>query len=285
MKAWIAIALFGSLTLPVLAARPPRMGLSGQRAREGTEAATPVSLPGSAKTYTAAEIDDGFNPPDWYPDDHRPMPDIVAHGRKEANIRACAMCHLTNGGGRPESASIAGLPTAYMLRQMTEFKRGARHGGRAAPMIAVAKGLSDDDMKAAAALFCQDEAPGLVQSRGDRHGAEMLCHAGAMRLPAEDGGTEPLGERIIELPQNAANAESRDPRTGYIAYVPTGSMKKGAEIVNTGAARPRPAWFATARTSAACSTFRRFPAARRSTFSASSTTSRRAPATAQKSRR
>ena len=30
------------------------------------------SLPGSTKQYTQAQIDDPFNPPDWYPEEHPP---------------------------------------------------------------------------------------------------------------------------------------------------------------------------------------------------------------------
>ena len=99
------------------------------------DATVQKTLPGSTKTYTQAQIDDGFNPPDWYPQDHPPMPDVVAHGRKEADARACALCHLTSGGGHPESAGIAGLPVGYILRQMEEFKSGARKGARAVAMI------------------------------------------------------------------------------------------------------------------------------------------------------
>jgi len=73
-------------------------------------------MPGSAKKYTQTQIDDGFNPPDWFPDEHPPMPEIVAIGRKPA--RACALCHLPTGDGHPESSSLAGLPAAYLVRQM-----------------------------------------------------------------------------------------------------------------------------------------------------------------------
>src|SRR5579885_3601268 len=36
-----------------------------------------VRLPGSAKTYTRAQIDDLTNPPDWYPNEHAPAPVVV----------------------------------------------------------------------------------------------------------------------------------------------------------------------------------------------------------------
>ncbi|MEP6961566.1 MAG: hypothetical protein ABI995_05790, partial [Acidobacteriota bacterium] len=39
-------------------------------------------VPNSTKGFTQAQITDGFNPPDWHPEDHPAMPDIVGHGRR-----------------------------------------------------------------------------------------------------------------------------------------------------------------------------------------------------------
>ena len=47
-------------------------------------------VPGSERAYTQAQIDDAFNPPDWFPDEHPTMPPIVARGEKPA-VRACAL--------------------------------------------------------------------------------------------------------------------------------------------------------------------------------------------------
>src|SRR6266853_1180896 len=97
----------------------------------------PKQMPGSAKKYTQAQIDDGFNPPDWFPDEHPPMPKIVVG-------------------------------------------------------------------------------------------------SGAMRCAAPEGGTEPIGSRIIVLPQDAARAQSRDPHSGFIDYVPVGSIARGKALVTSG---------------------------------------------------
>ena len=80
-------------------------------------------LPGSTKSYTQAQIDDQLNPPDWFPQEHAALPDIVEHGFQ---VQACGSCHLMSGQGHPESATLAGLPVAYMMRQMEDFKSGAR---------------------------------------------------------------------------------------------------------------------------------------------------------------
>ena len=73
------------------------------------------AAPGTA-AYTRAQVKDLFAPPDWYPDDHPPMPEIVAHGRKPS-VYACACCHLPDGSGQRENASEAeiGEAAAYFL--------------------------------------------------------------------------------------------------------------------------------------------------------------------------
>src|SRR5215510_1010897 len=85
-------------------------------AQEGLDWAYPVTpkpephdnlvlkqVPDSTRAYTQAQIDDPFNPPDWFPDEHPPMPPAVAQGTKPA-ARACAQCHLLSGDGHPESS-------------------------------------------------------------------------------------------------------------------------------------------------------------------------------------
>jgi cytochrome c553 len=235
MRALAAVAMLGLLALPARAAELPGWAYPVNPAPTPPDATKPIQLPGSTKSYTQAQIDDGFNPPDWYPGDHPPMPDVVAHGRKETNARACALCHLTSGGGHPESAGISGLPAGYFIRQMNEFKSGARKGARAVAMLPIAQGLNEADFKAAAEYFGSMKYPVWYKVvEGDMVPKSYLGN-GAMRFPEEHGGTEPIGNRIIELPQNDLSAESRDPRTGFVAHVPTGSIRKGEEIVATGA--------------------------------------------------
>src|SRR5258707_5787786 len=55
-----------------------------------------------------------------------------------------------------------------------------------------------------------------------------------MRLAAPEGATEPIGNRIIVLPQDPARAHSRDPHSGFIDYVPVGSLAKGKALVAGG---------------------------------------------------
>jgi cytochrome c553 len=55
-----------------------------------------------------------------------------------------------------------------------------------------------------------------------------------MRFVQPGGGMEPLGNRIITVPQDQSRATKRDPHSGFIAYVPPGSIKKGEAFVKNG---------------------------------------------------
>jgi len=190
-------------------------------------------MPGSDKQYTQAQIDDPFDPPDWYPGDHPPMPPVVANGVKPA-VRACAMCHLTSGDGHPESSGLAGLPAAYIIRQMADFKNGHRKGVRSGNMITFAQAIQEDDTRAAAEYFASLKPSAWTKVVETDMVPQTFIGPGAMRFAAPGGGTEPIGNRIINVPQDAARAASRDSRSGFVDYVPTGSIKRGEALVTTG---------------------------------------------------
>jgi cytochrome c553 len=235
MRILVSIAVLGLLTLPARAQTLPEWAYPVPPPLTPLDDTVQKHLPDSTKAYTQAQIDDGFNPADWYPQDHPPMPDVVARGRKAANARACAMCHLTSGAGQPESAFLAGLPVGYFMRQMAEFKSGARKGAGAVAMIPIAQGLNEEDFKAAAEYFSSLKIPIWYKVVETATVPKSYLGNGAIRLPVERGGSEPLGNRIIELPQDVEGAESRNPRVGFVAHVPPGSIKKGEAIVTTGA--------------------------------------------------
>jgi cytochrome c553 len=50
----------------------------------------------------------------------------------------------------------------------------------------------------------------------------------------EDGGTEPLGSRVVEFPNDVEQFELRDSRSQFTAYVPVGSVAKGEALTKTG---------------------------------------------------
>ena len=49
-----------------------------------------------------------------------------------------------------------------------------------------------------------------------------------------EGGTEPIGRRIIQIPEDPMQVTVRNPHSGFIAYVPPGSIKKGEALAKTG---------------------------------------------------
>jgi len=196
-------------------------------------------LPGSTLSFTLTQIRDNAGPADWYPGDHPPMPPIVAHGRKEAMVFACSLCHYPNGKGRPENAGVGGLPYTYFLQTMQDFKGGARKSadarkGNTNLMINFAKAMTDDEIKAAAEYFGSMKWTPWIKVV-ETNTVPKTRIAGGMFLRLEGNEKEPLGKRIIETPENVEGTELlRDSHSGFIAYVPPGSVKKGEALVTTG---------------------------------------------------
>jgi cytochrome c553 len=195
----------------------------------------PRHVPESDAAFTLAQITDFFNPPDWHPTEHPAMPDIVSRGRAPA-VYACGYCHLPNGQGRPENASLAGLPAAYIVQQLADFKSGLRKSSepKHAPtsaMIANETEANEKEVQAAAEYFSALEPkPWIRVVEAD---TVPRTHVAGWMLVLSDGGeTEPIGQRIIETPENLERTELRDDRSGFIAYVPVGSIKRGEALAS-----------------------------------------------------
>ena len=191
----------------------------------------PKTAPGSSRTYTRKQIDDLFAPPDWYPNMHPPMPAVVAHG-VPPNVRACAACHLPTGTGHDESAYVAGLPVNYFVRQLVDYKSGARKG--AGSMTTIAAHISDADIRAAAAYFAAVKPRRWIRVVETDTVPKTYVGPGNKRLRLPGGGTEPIGDRIIEIPENEEVVLNRDPRLGFIAFVPKGSIARGEALAAAG---------------------------------------------------
>ena len=197
----------------------------------------PNLLPGSSANYSWKQARDLFVAPDWHPGEHGPMPDVVANGRKP-DIRACGSCHRAEGTGGPENASLAGLPVSYLVQQIADFKSGARKmSGPDSPaklfMMASVKAVTDDEALAAAQYFSELKPRRNVMVVE----AETIPKIGAARMffsKSPAGGTEPLGRRIVEFPDNDEQYELRDTHSTFTAYVPVGSVAKGEALATTG---------------------------------------------------
>ena len=215
---------------------------AGAAPRPAPDASTPLHLAGSSATYTLVQVGDLFAVPDWHPDSHPPMPEVVAHGRKPA-IYACGYCHLPDGSGRPENAPVAGLPVDYIVAQMAAFRSGARRSAWTLPhlpadlMRQVAAAVTNEEVAAAAAYFGNLRLTRRVEIAETRR-VPTTRVAGWLYVLNEGTGTEPLGERIIEVALDHERHELRDPAAGYRAYVPRGSVAHGRIIALRGVDGP-----------------------------------------------
>jgi len=194
-------------------------------------------VPNSAAGFTLPQVVDLFAPPDWHPRGHPSMPEVVARGRAP-KLFACAYCHLPNGMGRPENATLAGLPEDYIIAQLAAFRDSARRS--ALPdwipgnsMHAVAVNASEADVGSAARYFSGLRFTPRVRvveaARVPRTRQAGFVYA---RIPG--GGTEPIGSRIVEGPPDFERHELHDDGMTYVAYVPPGSIRRGRSLATTG---------------------------------------------------
>lgn len=191
----------------------------------------PRTVPGSDRFYTQLQIDNHWTPPDWFPDDHAPLPDVVANGAGP-NVRACSACHLTSGSGHPESSHLSGLSVEYILRQMADFASGARVDRYWMNEFAAA--ISEEDSLAAAEYFSALEPADWVDVVEAETVPRTYMGEGRMIFVHPEGGTEPLGQRIIELPVDPELVTAGHPYSGFTAYVPVGSVARGELLATTG---------------------------------------------------
>jgi cytochrome c553 len=195
-----------------------------------------LTIPASTEKFTAARIGDIHNAPDWFPAEHGPMPDIVAKGKKPKAI-ACAFCHTPTGQGRPENSALAGLSENYIRQQLKDFRSGARKPTGPATfapsqnMAAVSKVLTDAEIDESAKYYAAQKL------------ARRVWVIESLRIPRaepeawlykEVGGTEDLGDRMLEVTAEIDRHEKRDPKLQYTAYVPPGSVNRGKRLVTTG---------------------------------------------------
>ena len=197
----------------------------------------PQKLPGSTASVSWVQARDLFFAPDWHPEDHGPMPDVVKSGRKP-DVRACGSCHRAEGTGGPENSSLAGLPVAYFVQQIADFKSGARKFSgpqRSGPLImnAIAKAMTDAEVQAAAEYFAALKPKKLIKVV-ESDTVPKTDIARLFFVKSASGGSEPLGRRIIEMPDDFEQFELRDTKSQFTAYVPPGSIAKGEALAKSG---------------------------------------------------
>jgi len=193
-------------------------------------------VPDSSAAFTTIQLRDRFFAKDWHPDDHPPMPDVVAFGRKP-DVLACGHCHRADGSGGPENSSLAGLPAAYIAQQVADIRNGARKSSvpqrvPVALMLSVSRAVTDDEVAQAARYFSSLKPKRRIKvveaATVPTTYVEWLIF-----VVSKDGGQEPIGERIVEVPDDLDQFESYGIRGHFTAYVPVGSVAKGEALVTT----------------------------------------------------
>jgi cytochrome c553 len=202
-------------------------------------------VPGSHQSFTAAHALDAFDVADWFPEAHPPMPPSVSHGRRPSAL-ACAFCHLPDGAGRPENAQLAGLPADYIMREVAAMRAGTRDlpwSNRGSPMAAmrrVAVSATDSEIAEAARYFA-----GLTPRKRARvveaRRIPRVRPAVGLYFLAPEGGSELLGQRLVEVASSAERHELHDPSVPYTAYVPLGSIHRGRLLATQGRPPATPA--------------------------------------------
>jgi cytochrome c553 len=205
------------------------------------EQTKPRRVEGSAASYSLIDVRDIGHVIDWFPGDHPPMPRIIRNGPASLGegAKGCGSCHLPNGKGRPENAPVAGLPLSYFIRQMEDFRGGLRASAdprkpNTPTMHVLAKAMTDAEIKEAGEYF--GAIPWSPWTRVIE--SELVPKTrivGNLFLPLEKERPEPIAGRIIEMPEDEEQTETlRNPRVGFVAYVPPGSLKRGKNLVTTG---------------------------------------------------
>lgn len=150
----------------------------------------------------------------------------------------CTRCHLSNGGGRPENAALDGLSRDYMIEQVADIASGKRvfPDGPLRTMLRAALAATPAEIEAAADTFSKTPYVSHVRVVETAEIPKATPHDAIWRFTT-DGAREPLGQRIVEGPEDFAQFERRDPQTSIVAYVPKGSIMRGKALAAGGRGR------------------------------------------------
>jgi cytochrome c553 len=139
---------------------------------------------------------------------------------------------------------VAGLTPEYFLRQLMDFKNGARvtsddRKGNTETMSEIAAALTDEEIRQVVDYFTQLPAtPWIRVVETDM--VPKMRSAGGILIPlmGDQAAMEPIGMRVIETPEDPEQTEKwRNSHSGFIAYAPVGSVALGEALVRTGDGR------------------------------------------------
>jgi cytochrome c553 len=212
----------------------PVLGTASMPAATGTDTSAPAKVPTSRARFSVGRTRDRFDVADWNPSTHGRAPAIVMHGRRPS-VMACGFCHLADGRGRPENATVAGLPVAYFVQQVKDMREHTRRSASPVPyppgiaMQVIADSVTDAELEEAARYFARvraRRASRVVET--DSVPRFMALNGLSIRLPGTE--REPLGGRLVEVALDLRRHELHDPMAEYTAFVPRGSVARGRTL-------------------------------------------------------
>jgi cytochrome c553 len=223
---------------PPVWAFPLNPGLNlGAPPKPGPDDGSLKHVPNSSVALTLTMIRNIFSAVDWHPEGHPPMPESVARGRAK-DLFACGYCHYPNGQGRPENASLAGLPAAYIVEQVAAMRDGSRKSSQPAMiapalMLKVAAHANANEVAEAAVYFASLKYKPWIRVVETGAAPRPEIHGVSAYAAAADGSQEPIGDRIVEIAEDDARTDVRDDASGFVAYAPVGSIERGKTIAST----------------------------------------------------
>ena len=115
----------------------------------------------------------------------------------EAKAQMCMSCHVADGSrGAPTYPILQGQHAAYIVKQLTDFKSGARKN---AIMTGMAATLSEEDVRNVAAFYASKKAkPGAAKNQDTVAWGEKIYRGGIAdkQVPACAGCHSPNGAGI-----------------------------------------------------------------------------------------
>jgi cytochrome c553 len=199
--------------------------------------------PGSRFTLNEAQLDDPWDAVDWFPAEHPPAPAIVLHGRKPA-VGACALCHMTNGEGGLGVPALAGLPRDYIAAQANAFANGQRRSTwfvrDIGNMVDTARAAHGDEIAAAATYYSRLPYRPWIRVTETRTTLPTAPSYWGWTEVRPGAAREPLGVRIVEAAEDRQRAGMADPHSGFVAFIPVGSLARGRALTHRGAGGQAP---------------------------------------------
>jgi cytochrome c553 len=118
---------------------------------------------------------------------------------------------------------------------LADFRTGERHSSVGnSIMVTISRGMTAEEAHAAVTYYSTLRRRSWIKIVESDMAPKTESVEGGLRVPREPAELEPLGTRIVEVPQFPARTRLYDSRAGFMAYVPPGSVSRGKSFVASG---------------------------------------------------